>query len=202
MRAASSASLGLLLVLAPLACDGGMRKQAAAARATEAPIAPAAPSPARGQPTPPMAQAIRDAAASDGRSNGPSNCRFERPRVWTAGQVSWLGSCRGGFAHGSGVIVNVVEGAESERFYGRLQDGFLTAGVIQSTDGYMAGSWAHGALTEGLANDVAQRNVVIDAFRAASESATAQSTSFARKGDARSSRFYKEQARLLGDQID
>jgi hypothetical protein len=142
--------------------------------------------------------------AGDRRTAGRPGCRFERPGVWPvgSGSVSWIGGCRNGFADGSGVILEVVEGAEPERFYGRVRDGYLSVGVLQTPSGFMAGAWANGALANTLADDVAQRNTVIAAFRAAAKAATSLSKSFTKKADANSSRFYAKQAELLREQMD
>ena len=39
-----------------------------------------------------------------------SGCRFQRPKFWGLGVLTWLGRCQKGFAEGPGVIVNEVEG--------------------------------------------------------------------------------------------
>jgi hypothetical protein len=143
-----------------------------------------------------------DTAGDDPRTEGVPNCRFERPKAWPAGGVTWLGSCHKGFADGNGILVNVVEGQEPERFYGRVQQGRLRVGVLQTSDGYVAGSWAHGAIAQPSEDDIAQRNLIITAFRAAANASTAVSKSFERKGDSKSSRFYAKQARLLREQMD
>lgn len=199
----SSATLVRLLALGLLACDAGAHTPIITSPATATPViaAPAPPRaalPSAAAPTP----ATPDAGAPDRRSDGRPGCRLERPALWTDGQVSWLGSCQGGFANGSGVIVNLAQGGEPERFYGRLEDGFLSLGVMKSSGGYLAGTWSRGTLVEKLADDVAQRNVVLDAFRTAAAAATAASKSAAKDGDARSSRSYIKQARLLRDQMD
>jgi hypothetical protein len=150
----------------------------------------------------PATPAGSPAAVTDQRAEGRPDCRFERPSVWKGGRFSWLGSCRGGFANGSGVIVNEVEGMEPERFYGRVQNGYLRVGVLHTTGGYVAGNWANGAVAPAQADDVAQRNVTIAAFKAAAAAASAASKSAAQKADARSSRFYADQARVLRDQMD
>jgi hypothetical protein len=116
--------------------------------------------------------------------------------------VVWLGACQGGFAEGSGVIVNTVEGAEPERFYGRLESGSPSIGVLQTENGFVAGRWKHGAVVTALPDDVAQRNVLLDAFRAAADAATAVSKSLAKKADAEASRFYARQAGVLREQMD
>jgi hypothetical protein len=148
------------------------------------------------------AAAVAAGAASDRRSDGQPGCRIERPAVWTTGSVSWLGNCRDGFADGSGVILNEVEGGEPERFYGRVERGHPSIGVLQTAGGYMAGTWAQGTRAMALADDVAQRNVLISAFQAAASAATLVSQSFAKKSDAKSSRFYAQQAKLLRHQMD
>jgi hypothetical protein len=116
--------------------------------------------------------------------------------------VAWLGDCQKGFAEGGGVVVNVVEGAEPERFYGRLDSGSPSIGVLQTDSGFVAGRWKHGAVAGPLPDDVAQRNVMLDAFRAAANAATAVSMSFAKKADAEASSFYARQARVLSEQMD
>jgi hypothetical protein len=143
-----------------------------------------------------------DGTASDRRSDGKPGCRIERLSAWTTGRVTWLGECHEGFAHGRGVLLNVVEGGELERFYGRVQLGHLSMGVLRTSGGYVAGTWARGVLTEAPADDVTQRNALIEAFRAASSAAMAVSKSFARKADAKLSRFYAKQAHLLRSQMD
>jgi hypothetical protein len=121
--------------------------------------------------------------------------------VWAGGQVTWLGRCQKGFAKGDGVLVNVVEGIEPERFYGRLVQGSPSVGVLQRNGGFLAGRWRNGAVAAPLTDDVAQRNVVIGAFRVASSASSAVSESF-REKDATSNAFYAEQARLLREQMD
>jgi len=96
----------------------------------------------------------------------------------------------------------VFEGGEPERFYGRLDSGAPNIGVLQTYGGFMAGRWNHGSVVADLPDDMAQRNVVIDAFREAANAAAAASKSFAKKGDADASRFYATQARQLRDQMD
>jgi hypothetical protein len=130
------------------------------------------------------------------------SCRFQRPAIWAAGRVVWLGRCQNGFAEGSGVIVNEVRDAEPEHFYGRLDNGSPTIGVLQTANGFMAGRWTRGTVAAALPDDVAQRTVVIEAFRVAASAATAVSKSFAKKADAESSDFYAKQARLLREQMD
>ncbi len=162
---------------------------------------PATPSTKVGPETTAVAPALSD-QPSDRRTAGQPGCRFERPEVWAAGTVSWIGNCRNGFADDSGVIVMVVKDAEPERFYGHVQDGHLRVGVLQSPNGFMAGTWVNGALAAALADDVAQRNALIAAFRVAANAATSASNSLAKKGDATASRYYAKQAKLLHEQID
>jgi hypothetical protein len=140
--------------------------------------------------------------SGDPRSEGRSGCRFERPRAWTADDVTWLGRCRGGFADGSGVLLNAVKGQQGERFYGQLHQERLNVGVLQTGQGYVAGTWAGGVVAEKFADDMAQRNAIIVAFQAAADASTSVSKSFAKKGDVKASWFYAKQARSLRDQMD
>jgi len=171
-------SLTFLAIAACVGCDSGPAKVAVASASA-----------------PP-------AATQDQPVDGQPSCRFQRPAVWVGGRAEWLGGCQKGFADGSGVIVNRVEGAEPERFYGQLESGSPSFGVLQTSGGFMAGRWHHGTLVAPLPDDMAQRNVLIDAFRVAADAATAASNAFAKKGDAESSKFYATQARTLDDQMD
>jgi hypothetical protein len=194
-----------LVFLALLACNSAhdAAKPEPAARANTAP-ADAAAREATGsaRATQDSAATVPDGGASDRRSDGQPDCHIERPAVWTAGRVSWLGSCSEGFADGIGVILNEVEGGEPERFYGRVDHGHLSVGVLQTASGYIAGTWVQGTRAVALPDDVAQRNVLISAFQAGATAATSVSQSFAKKSDAQSSRFYAKQAKLLRDQMD
>jgi hypothetical protein len=190
--------LTIIPFLVCLACDSSTSTGVAASGATS----PEVPSPEAPQPAPsPPLQVSRDTEPAQPRMDGSSDCRFQRPTAWEGGEVTWLGSCKGGFAEGNGVLVNAVEGAEPERFYGRLERGSPSVGVLQADGGFMAGRWANGAIAEALADDVAQRNVLIDAFRVAAAAATAVSQSSG-KTDAEEKSFYAKQARLLRDQMD
>jgi len=174
--------LACVAVAGCLACDSGGTRAVVAAPSSS-PKAPA-----RAAPTP--------------ASEGLADCRFQRPRFWTGGRTDWLGGCKQGFAEGLGVLVNVVEGAEPERFYGQLDGGALRLGVLQTDAGFVAGRWHDGALVAALPDDMAQRNVLIEVFRGAADAATAVGQSFAKKGDTEASAFYLTQARLLRDQMD
>lgn len=68
--------------------------------------------------------------------------------------------------------------------------------------GYLAGTWSGGALADLLPDDVAQRNVMLAAFRSAANAASSVSWSFARKDDAVSRRFYAKQAQQPRKQLD
>jgi len=140
--------------------------------------------------------------ASHPPSEGQPGCRFQRLLVWTAGSVEWLGGCENGFAEGSGVIVNSVEDAGVERYYGRLDHGSPSIGVLQTDNGFVAGRWSHGKVLADPPDDTARRNVLIDAFRAAAEASSSVSKSFAKRSDTEASSFYATQARLLRDQMD
>jgi hypothetical protein len=195
--------LGFYALLVCLACDSGAPKVVAVPSSGASP--PAAPSREGASPlppSPPPSSPNRDGDPAEPRFEGEPDCRFQRPAVWTGGQVTWVGSCQKGFADGNGVIVNVVEGTEPERFYGRLERGSPSVGVLQTDSGFLAGRWARGTVAAALTDDVAQRNVVIDAFQVAATAASAVSKSFAQKKDAESNSFYAKQARLLEEQMD
>ena len=153
-------------------------------------------------PAPSKAAAAAQPTPADSRSAGHNNCRFEKPDMWTEGKITWLGACRSGFADGYGVILNEIEGSPAERFFGRLNRGYLRLGALQSESGYMAGRWTRGGLAPAREDDQAARNELIAAFDAAAKAASSVSRSLSRQGNAASSRFYAEQARMLRTQMD
>jgi hypothetical protein len=112
-----------LAIAACLACDSGAAQTVVAAPPGAPPAAAASPEvvstvPTSAAPSSPAPAASPQSGASEPRFEGQPGCRFQRPEVWAGGRVEWLGACQKGFADGDGVIVNVVEGAEPERFYG------------------------------------------------------------------------------------
>jgi hypothetical protein len=202
--------LAVLSLVGCLACDSGASKVVAAPP-------PAAPDTLKGASGPPSASPLPTAAAANPppanppptpsaevpagelRSDGAPDCRFQRPEVWHSGPVTWLGSCKNGFAEGSGVLVFTPEGVEPERFYGRLARGFLKIGVIDTDGGFMSGRWENGVAMEESAETVAART--IESFDVAAVAATASSKSLAKK-DPKASRFYAEAARNLLEQAE
>jgi len=176
--------LAPLAIVGCLACNSGTAKEVIAA------------------PTTPPPAALPSSGASEPPYEGQPGCRFQRPAIGTGGRAEWLGGCHKGFAEGIGVIVYALEGAEPQRFYGQLESGSPSIGVLHTSGGFMAGRWNHGSVIADLPDGIAQRNVVIDAFRKAADAATAASRSFAKKGDADASRFYATQARNLDNQMD
>lgn len=200
--------LTYLAIIGLLACNKDVGKQVAPPpTSAPAPVAfTGAPSIAStGAPPVASTAGTSNHCASHPRCDGPPDCRFERPATWASGRLSWLGSCRDGFAQGSGVVLREFEedlGLEPERFYGSVKNGYLNVGVVETSTGYSAGTWAHGALAPEMTDDIAQRNVVIHAFEVAAAAASTVSKSFAKKGDTTSSRFYAERARHLREQLD
>jgi hypothetical protein len=201
--------LTVLSLVGCLACDSGAAKvvavppsaapdtlkgASAPPSATPLPTAAAAtPPPANPPPTP-----SADVPTGELRTEGALDCRFQRPKVWGAGDtVTWLGSCKKGFAEGRGVLVLTAEGRELQRFYGRLERGFLKIGLIDSDNGCMPGSWENGAIVEDAPETVAART--IEAFDVAAAAATALSKSLAKK-DPKASRFHAERARIFREQ--
>jgi hypothetical protein len=207
--------LTFLALLSCLACESGASKVVAAPPSA----APAAPETLKAAPAPPPASPLPAAAAANPppvnplptpsaeipagelRTDGAPDCRFQRPRLWAGGVVTWLGSCRKGFAEGRGVIVNTAEGLEPMHFYGRLVQGSLDLGVLDTTGGFIAGRWEKGVLAAPLPDYLAESNSVIEAFEVGAAAATAVSKSLAKR-DAKLSSFYAQQARNLREQMD
>ena len=200
----------VLVLAGALACDSGASKTVArvppaASESREAVNSGHASAGSGGQTVvaDPAAVATPPSGSSDLRSEGQPDCRFQRLDAWAGGgELTWLGGCRDGFADSVGVIVNVVEGVEREHFYGRLDQGFPSIGVRQTAGGLVAGRWEHGAVVAPLLDDVAQRNIMLDAFRVAAAAAAAVSEQFRKKADVEASGFYASQARMLSEQLD
>jgi hypothetical protein len=140
-----------LAIAACLSCDSGASQTVVAAPPGASPAAVAnrevvSTAPASAAPSSPTPGTSPQSGASEPRFEGQPGCRFQRPEIWAGGQVTWLGDCQKGFAEGAGVIVNVVEGAPPERFYGHLDSGSPSLGVLQTESGFVAGRWNHGTV--------------------------------------------------------
>jgi hypothetical protein len=128
---------------------------------------------------------------------GQKNCEFIPPADWHGGAISWHGQCRDGKAHGQGVMRSYRKGAAPLLFYGELEHGQLHRGVIEASDGYLAGRFSEGRLVPEP-----ERHEVIRAFRSASAAAKAFSLRLKHDGNASSAGFYLKKSQELARQMD
>jgi hypothetical protein len=128
---------------------------------------------------------------------GRKDCQFVPPAEWRDRTITWNGPCQSGKAHGQGVLRAYKKGANTLLFFGNLEQGELNLGVIDTTEGYIAGQFAQGKLVPDV-----DRNVIISAFRDASAAAKAFSQHLKKAGNQRSAAFYLKKAQELEQQMD
>ena len=141
-------------------------------------------------------------AGADRRTYGTASCRVEAPVEWSAGHITWIGSCKDGYAEGLGVLRNTVEGTSAELFLGRVEQGSLRSGVLVAAQGYTAGRWEAGSVAESGTDDQANRNAILAGFEDGAKAADATSRSMAKHSNPKSSRFYSRLAKRLRSQMD
>lgn len=144
------------------------------------------------------AAAVPAAAASEQvPTAGPAHCRFYVPEGWAVRDVRWSGACRAGLAEGRGTLRAYAGGRVVHSFFGRLDAGWPVLGVIERTDGYMAGRFEAGkAVNDG------DRNTLIQAFDEASAAALQMAARFRQAGNTASALYYEGKARQLAQQMD
>ena len=91
----------------------------------------------------------------------------------------------------------VVNSGQKEIYFGQVNNGAPTIGVIQVADGYVAGKFEHGQLK---ISD--ERSEFIAAFREAESAAKAVSVLLRQAGDGAGAEFYKRCAEELAQQLD
>ena len=134
---------------------------------------------------------------SESRLAGRKDCQFAPPVEWLDSTLFWEGQCQAGKAHGQGVLRAYKKGAKTLLFFGNLVQGELSLGVIDTSEGYIAGQFSHGKLVDDV-----ERNVIIGAFRSASAAAKANSQRLKQEGNKKSAAFYLKKARELEQQMD
>ncbi len=143
------------------------------------------------------AAAAVPAAADPAPMAGPAHCRFFVPEGWAPRDVRWSGACRSGLADGRGTLRAYADGRVVRIFFGRLDAGWPVLGVIERTDGYLAGRFDAGkAVNDG------DRNTLIQAFDEASAAALQMAAAFRQAGNTASALYYEGKAKQLAQQID
>jgi hypothetical protein len=142
-------------------------------------------------------QAVESHSAEQLQLLGPRNCQFSPPNEWRDRVINWDGGCDAGRAHGQGVLRAYKKGETTFIYYGTLEHGELHLGVIEDSEGYLAGQFVQGKVVPNP-----DRNVIISAFRNASSAAKAYAQRLKQAGNHGSSGFYLKKSQELGQQMD
>lgn len=132
--------------------------------------------------------------------NGDSNqvgCIVHTPKGWERQPVKWVGGCKNTYANGLGVLNRYENDKIAESFYGKMESGSLSLGVIDSDTGYIAGKFK-----DGMLEHASDRNTIIKAFETASRAASELSNRYNQEGDKTSAQFYRRQSEKLAQQMD
>jgi hypothetical protein len=124
-------------------------------------------------------------------------CTFERPESWPTKNTVWVGDCKDSKADGLGVVKETGDGKVVRSFFGRIQSGKWLLGVIEQSDGYLAGQFSEGHLVEQE-----DRNVTIHAFDEAAKAAQSVAERYRKAGNLPSAKFYEAKSQSLKNQID
>jgi hypothetical protein len=129
--------------------------------------------------------------------SGAKDCQFAVPEGWSRFKLKWEGECADGKAHGKGALKALEKARVDRIFFGSMEKGELKVGVMDTTDGFIAGRFEHGRVV-----DTDDRSIILESFDAASAAAKAVSDRFNRSGNAASARFYDAKAKKLAEQMD
>lgn len=124
-------------------------------------------------------------------------CHTGVPDGWNVAQVRWVGDCVD--SGGVGVLRGIdVQGKATTLFYGAVDNGRLTLGVVEfDGEGFAvvdARAPAH--------NDAVDPQSRIDAFRQAEKAAQVAADAFTKSGNDASAAFYATKAEMLASQLD
>jgi len=124
-------------------------------------------------------------------------CTFEKPESWATSTTSWVGDCKNGRAEGLGVVKEVDHGRVVRFFFGQLRSGKWVLGVIDQTDGYIAGNFLNEHVVEPT-----DRNTILQAFDEAAKAAQSVAERYRQKGNLPSAKFYQAKSTALKNQMD
>lgn len=133
-------------------------------------------------------------AQKDGRDN---TCAFDIPKGWEKQPIAWIGGCKNARAEGYGALNRFENDEIVETFYGRVEGGSLSLGVIEGKTGAIAGRFKNGTPERDDGDDTEK-----NAYEAASRAARELADLYARKGDKVSAQSYKDQARKFLDRAE
>lgn len=146
---------------------------------------------------PALAQPADPRAADLQAQDKATGCRVLLRPDWRGLAPRWSGPCPDGSATGLGVLRLYDPVGMRSTYYGEMDRGTLSLGVIDAGNGYIAGRFVNGTPVP-----VEDRNVVITAFQRASEAARAMSEMFRQQKNAGSASFYAGKAERLANQMD
>lgn len=127
-----------------------------------------------------------------------SRCEFLPPASLTTGPTYWVGECSASKATGFGMLRRRDGDRAGPAFYGEMQAGVPTIGVIDN-EGYRVGRFKDGDIGGGAELEFQLRT---EAFEAAIKAAREVSSRYARQGNQASARLYEEVAKQLEAQIE
>lgn len=126
-------------------------------------------------------------------------CSIAQPDGWAKAGTVWDGECKGGQAHGPGVLkeFDAQKKAVVRFFFGQASHGAIAVGVIDQADGYVAGSFKDGKVVEST-----ERQATISAFKEAATAAKLVAARYRKSGNLASARFYDAKTKQLTEQMD
>jgi len=124
-------------------------------------------------------------------------CEFKVPSGWSQANTRWDGDCVAGVADGLGILKEYSGNQVARWFFGSLRNGDVELGVIDQSEGYIAGKFTHGQLLSSP-----DRQTYLDAFEQAEQAASQAASRFKQVGNQASARFYADKARELAEQMD
>jgi hypothetical protein len=126
-----------------------------------------------------------------------TGCGFRQPPEWQPYTANWTGPCIGGVADGLGVLRVYNQSQAVAVFYGRMLEGKMVVGVIDTANGYLAGRFNDSTLVKSD-----DRETFIAGFRDASAAANAAREVFESQGNVASAKYYRDKAKQLEAQMD
>ena len=124
-------------------------------------------------------------------------CRFHAPTALGTGRVEWIGLCKGGYAHGSGMLQVRRPKGPGPAFYGRVDQGVPQIGAIELPSGYIVGRSGNGEIIQ--ASEIANRDA---AFTAAMDAARAVARIYRTRHNSASQAYYEKKADELCQQSE
>ena len=126
-------------------------------------------------------------------------CSITQPDGWAKSTTVWDGECKGGQAHGLGVLkeFDAQKKTVVRFFFGQASHGAIALGVIDQADGYVAGSFKDGKVIEST-----ERQATISAFKEATSAAKLVAARYRKSGNLASARFYDAKTKQLSEQMD